>query len=73
VLKALFIAVLSIGMVVAVTTTRAQNAPATPAHSVGAAKAFRPQAKAPDCALPEGWAQVERRKPRYVVFGEMHG
>ncbi|MDH7974286.1 hypothetical protein QH494_19025 [Sphingomonas sp. AR_OL41] len=72
-LKALFIAVLSIGMVVAVTTTRAQNAPATQAHSVGAAKAYRPQATGPDCVLPTGWAQVERRRPRYVVFGEMHG
>ncbi|MEG3143198.1 hypothetical protein U1839_00910 [Sphingomonas sp. RT2P30] len=72
-LKALFIAVLPIGMVVAVAATWAQNAPATQAHIVGAAQDSRQQAAGSDCVLPASWAQVERRKPRYVVFGEMHG
>lgn len=27
----------------------------------------------PNCTLSAGWAEVERRKPRYVVFGELHG
>lgn len=25
------------------------------------------------CALPPGWAAVEARRPRYVIFGETHG
>ncbi len=27
----------------------------------------------PDCRLPEGWAQIAQRDPRFVVFGEIHG
>lgn len=27
----------------------------------------------PNCALPRGWSAVAARKPRYVVFGELHG
>jgi len=25
------------------------------------------------CTLPDGWAAIEARRPRYVVFGELHG
>lgn len=33
-----------------------------------------PPARAADgCSLPDGWADVVRRDPHYVVFGEMHG
>lgn len=28
---------------------------------------------APNCRTPTGWAAVEQRKPRYVIFGEWHG
>ena len=25
------------------------------------------------CSLPDGWAQIERRQARFIVFGELHG
>lgn len=28
---------------------------------------------AEECRIPDGWAQVVRSDPRYVVFGEIHG
>ncbi|WP_156359855.1 hypothetical protein [Sphingomonas sp. Leaf10] len=42
--------------------------------SIGLAAAAPTVAHAGErCGVPDGWAEVTRRKPRYVVFGEIHG
>lgn len=47
----------------------APNATAAPAREKP-----RPAAtESPHCALPRGWDAIAARKPRYVVFGELHG
>lgn len=38
-----------------------------------AASVTSAEESAASCALPEGWAEVASRQPRYVVFGELHG
>ena len=47
----------------------APAAPAAPARE----KPRLATAASPKCALPRGWDAVAARKPRYVVFGEVHG
>ncbi len=45
-------------------------------HAVAEAAPPAPRPAAatpPDCAMPAGWDQVAARRPRYVIFGEIHG
>ena len=37
------------------------------------ANPIAPVPQAEGCRVPDGWAEAERRKPRYIVFGELHG
>lgn len=40
---------------------------------LGAAQPAPPRAPQQTCRVPSGWAAVEARKTRYVIFGETHG
>ncbi|MEP9401570.1 hypothetical protein [Sphingomonas sp. VNH70] len=47
---------------------------AVAATFAGLSTVLPPAAHAADsCAVPDGWAEVVRSNPRYVVFGEIHG
>ncbi|WP_056497643.1 hypothetical protein [Sphingomonas sp. Leaf25] len=47
---------------------------AVAATLAGLLAAVPPAARAAErCSLPDGWTDVVRRDPRYVVFGEIHG
>ncbi len=47
---------------------------AVAATFAGLSTVLPPTARAADrCAVPDGWADVVRSNPRYVVFGEIHG
>ncbi|MDF2637455.1 MAG: hypothetical protein K0R64_439 [Novosphingobium lindaniclasticum] len=45
----------------------------TLAMAAGASMAWADEPAVTTCSLPEGWAEIARRQPRYVVFGELHG